>query len=294
MYIIMNKQHEYKKRMCMTCENHYDDCEGMHKSCFFALSADERVDWIPIDWFTTLQIEKDKNDEMCKDNNNLKKRVVELEEKYSEQRQEDIDIQDKYMYLKLELDDVKSQLAAQRLYHDSYAVENDAMWELEGVKAECIHLSKQLGRAEARLRLTKHKTMIKILDNAEDALKLRDKNIEMLIDKLDTIQSTWNDIKQRIVTQDGILPIEVDEIDEMDKVFYPELCNNELIAALFWYQQQEGFHPLTCGFDSTHGLLIPRIKGKDVVLECPTCGTIQTKIPKGIVELHDEYLKNVE
>jgi len=63
--------------------------------------------------------------------------------------------------------------------------------------------------------------------------------------------------------------------------------NNELMDAITWYQQQGDSHPLTCGIDSRHDLLVPRIDGNDVVLVCPTCGNVQQYIPEGIVELHD-------
>jgi hypothetical protein len=34
-------------------------------------------------------------------------------------------------------------------------------------------------------------------------------------------------------------------------------------------------HPMTCGVNSQHDLLVPRLVGHDVYLVCPTCGYLQ-------------------
>lgn len=34
-------------------------------------------------------------------------------------------------------------------------------------------------------------------------------------------------------------------------------------------------HPMTCGVNSQHHLLVPRLIGHDVYLVCPTCGYLQ-------------------
>ncbi len=34
-------------------------------------------------------------------------------------------------------------------------------------------------------------------------------------------------------------------------------------------------HPMTCGVNSQHELLVPRLSGSNVFLVCPTCGYLQ-------------------
>jgi len=59
--------------------------------------------------------------------------------------------------------------------------------------------------------------------------------------------------------------------------------NWELIKAIIHHQNNEKVHPLTCGNDSNHEILIPAIKNNKVVLVCINCNYIQYFIPKCIL-----------
>lgn len=54
----------------------------------------------------------------------------------------------------------------------------------------------------------------------------------------------------------------------------------ELVENIKFYQESGVGHPLTCGNDSKHALLVPYISEGAVVLQCPTCGRNQDNIPK--------------
>lgn len=41
------------------------------------------------------------------------------------------------------------------------------------------------------------------------------------------------------------------------------------------YQENPFVHPLTCGNNSLHGLLSPRIVSEKMILECPDCDYVQ-------------------
>lgn len=54
----------------------------------------------------------------------------------------------------------------------------------------------------------------------------------------------------------------------------------EIVARIAAWQVSEFVHPLTCGNDSSHALLVPMPEGPDVVvLRCLDCGYRQTHIP---------------
>lgn len=56
----------------------------------------------------------------------------------------------------------------------------------------------------------------------------------------------------------------------------------EIVARIAAWQVSG--HPLTCGNDSSHGLLLPKPEGPDaVVLVCPDCSYRQTFIPPAIM-----------
>lgn len=60
------------------------------------------------------------------------------------------------------------------------------------------------------------------------------------------------------------------------------MTNKEKIDNIRLYQldSKKGFvHPLTCGLNSKHNILIPTEEEKKVVLKCEECGYIQHSIP---------------
>jgi len=57
------------------------------------------------------------------------------------------------------------------------------------------------------------------------------------------------------------------------------MTNQEVLDSVKAYQERGDFHPLTCGNDSNHLLLVAKeIDGK-VVLVCPECDYVQNWIP---------------
>lgn len=59
------------------------------------------------------------------------------------------------------------------------------------------------------------------------------------------------------------------------KVRTPE----EIVRDVAAHQEAGIFHPLTCGNDSTHGLLQAEIRDGVAVLTCPDCDYVQERIP---------------
>ena len=55
--------------------------------------------------------------------------------------------------------------------------------------------------------------------------------------------------------------------------------NEDIINKITEHQKNPMFHPLTCGNDSRHNLLIPIEKGGNVILICPDCNYEQYYIP---------------
>jgi len=64
--------------------------------------------------------------------------------------------------------------------------------------------------------------------------------------------------------------------------------NDDIYNAIEWYQSQSLFHPLTCGKDSRHDLIVPRHDGNDVILKCPTCGFTQRHVPNFILRYFEQ------
>ena len=67
-----------------------------------------------------------------------------------------------------------------------------------------------------------------------------------------------------------------------------ERLSDELLAAIVAvidrWQRDPTVHPLRCGNDSEHGLLIPVAEDQRIVLLCPDCDYRQTRVPPAILE----------
>ena len=57
------------------------------------------------------------------------------------------------------------------------------------------------------------------------------------------------------------------------------MTNKEIIDLVTRYQQSKFVHPLTCGNDSRHEILVPIEVNNYVILKCPDCEYIQSWIP---------------
>ncbi len=57
------------------------------------------------------------------------------------------------------------------------------------------------------------------------------------------------------------------------------MTNEKLIKNIENHQANSHVHPLTCGVDSRHEVLVPKEVNGKVVLVCPTCGYLQDNIP---------------
>ena len=61
------------------------------------------------------------------------------------------------------------------------------------------------------------------------------------------------------------------------------LSKQEIIKRVNEWQRTEHVHPLTCGRDSSHPLLRPRLTDNRVVLVCPECAYFQLHIPEVVL-----------
>lgn len=72
-----------------------------------------------------------------------------------------------------------------------------------------------------------------------------------------------------------------------------KLTAKEMVAILKKYQNNPYVHPLTCGRDSRHNILIPFEENDKVILKCPDCDYVQIlsdSLGEHIVKLADyEY-----
>ena len=68
------------------------------------------------------------------------------------------------------------------------------------------------------------------------------------------------------------------------------LSTAEIIEKVRRYQDIDIFHPLTCGNDSNHALLVAEDHGGKVVLVCPDCDYVQGHIPENIVNANYDKL----
>jgi hypothetical protein len=67
------------------------------------------------------------------------------------------------------------------------------------------------------------------------------------------------------------------------------MTNEEIIKKIDEYQKNEYVHPLTCGKDSNHEVLKGVINDDKVFLICPTCGWVQSCLPRIIFDLTPNY-----
>lgn len=75
----------------------------------------------------------------------------------------------------------------------------------------------------------------------------------------------------------------------------PEAANldaQDVANAVRYWQSYPDLHPLTCGNDSSHALLVPRLAGDAVSLACPDCDYRQTHIPVVVLERYRESLSD--
>lgn len=63
--------------------------------------------------------------------------------------------------------------------------------------------------------------------------------------------------------------------------------NKTILKALDWFQNRAFVHPLTCGLDSTHRILVggETEEGK-LYMECPDCDYMQFWVPDFVWEIY--------
>lgn len=66
----------------------------------------------------------------------------------------------------------------------------------------------------------------------------------------------------------------------------PELTRAEKIEAVIKWQTCPVVHPLTCGIDSNHRVLIPWLVGNSVILKCVDCEYVQLWVPEAVYGLY--------
>jgi len=72
------------------------------------------------------------------------------------------------------------------------------------------------------------------------------------------------------------------------------MTNQEIIEKIKKWQNNEFLHPLTCGNNSNHKILIPKEIDNKVILICEDCDYTQTFIPKAVFKIDtDEYSKKI-
>lgn len=63
------------------------------------------------------------------------------------------------------------------------------------------------------------------------------------------------------------------------------MTNEEKIKAITAWQENDEFHPLTCGNDSRHSPLVPaEDEDGNVILRCKDCDYIQKWVPPVVLE----------
>lgn len=63
-----------------------------------------------------------------------------------------------------------------------------------------------------------------------------------------------------------------------------ERTNADIIRIVNKWQTSAMLHDLTCGADSRHASLAPVERDGKIVLECPTCGAVQERIPDFVLQ----------
>ncbi len=68
----------------------------------------------------------------------------------------------------------------------------------------------------------------------------------------------------------------------------------QLLESVIAWQSNPQHHPMTCGNDSHHPLLEPRIEGTSIVLRClyPRCGYLQHHLPAAVMEHHTHIVND--
>lgn len=65
------------------------------------------------------------------------------------------------------------------------------------------------------------------------------------------------------------------------------MTNLEAIEATERWQNCQHVHPLTCGNNSNHKLLIAMEENGDIILKCPNCDYTQNHIPECVFKMQD-------
>ncbi len=63
------------------------------------------------------------------------------------------------------------------------------------------------------------------------------------------------------------------------------MTNAEKIEAITSWLESGELHPLTCGNDSGHSVLVPEEENGNVILKCSDCDYTQSHIPPVVLEL---------
>lgn len=64
------------------------------------------------------------------------------------------------------------------------------------------------------------------------------------------------------------------------------MSNRSKLDKIIAFQTAGYVHPMTCGVDSSHALLMGVIQNREVILKCPTCGYVQNWVPPMVYD-HD-------
>lgn len=73
-----------------------------------------------------------------------------------------------------------------------------------------------------------------------------------------------------------------------------EKSTAQLVDDIRFYQRFGMFHEMTCGVDSQHALLVPKVENDVVSLVCPTCGYEQNHIPDLVIGIRESVKHELE
>jgi hypothetical protein len=71
------------------------------------------------------------------------------------------------------------------------------------------------------------------------------------------------------------------------------MSNEDIIKAIEKHQKCPYLHPLTCGKDSRHQVLVAVEENGKVVLKCPDCDYVQPGVPSCVMEIAP-YVDEIE
>jgi len=73
-----------------------------------------------------------------------------------------------------------------------------------------------------------------------------------------------------------------------------EKSTAQLVDDIRFFQRFGMFHEMTCGVDSQHALLAPKVVDDVVSLVCPICGYEQNHIPDLVIGIRDSVKRELE